>query len=680
MVRLAGASVLVLTACVSVACSQPLHELRERYRALASAVELEVTSVGIDLLSFDDDYVLGDAHSDPRPIAQLKVLTKGWRTIASPMFEEDAHITVQKSDDVVAFDLSGEMRERDARDAAKMLRGRWRWHQRIKFAMGNRIELRCEIEQLAPPTQTIISDGYRLQFILPRKQVLGERTPENIHEPGKEVVVQLRDGGEVRTPFGGKPNILQHPAMVWLPFDGKRIAFVFEGDINAIEFWNGGWRQTMNLFLKRARQINARVTLDLSELQPKVSEVVCELVPPRPMPWLKARLPKRRLPSEFLRFVQHAPTIIAYDKLQRHVPIDEKDKFMREVAKHFEVIEMAVAWTDWRYELWSHDEKARKHAEEIIRETQEWIDAAHRNGVLVAISLLTSPGTSRYEVHRVPQFQGEYFDPHTGRFVRDKHFFDWASERAREYAYRAWRAVAERLRDVDFLFFNEPHFRLRPWHRLPLFSEAALNDFRHYLGNEKALFPAKPYCKPTLRTKNDATIADWRRWEDWVAHVYARMLRIQAKAFADANRANPRYRGAIWFQNVEWVGAKWGVDLDKVFAIPEITYVVAEYCTRSDSPAWRQFRYYAHKHGKRLASFVNFGYYDARAPGRVRYDGTDESFAQAVRMGVSEHVDMMAAYPMWSLLPWSPAFHAERVRLWDEITREYLRRVRKHER
>jgi hypothetical protein len=230
--------------------------------------------------------------------------------------------------------------------------------------------------------------------------------------------------------------------------------------------------------------------------------------------------------------------------------------------------------------------------------------------------------------------------------------------------------VGRRLRDVDLLFFNEPHFTLEPWYEAPFFSESALADFRRYCNDPQARFPAKAWAQPTPRTDNQATIDDWRRWEDWLAHVYARMIATQCEGFARAQQEqnNARYGGAIWFQNVDWVGPRWATDLDLIAAVEGVRYLVAEYCTDETSPDWRKFKYYAHKHRKWAATFVNVGHYDAKSPGGVRYEGTDEGFERAAGLGVREHAALLCAYPMWSFYPWSPAYHAARVEAWDRQT------------
>jgi len=183
--------------------------------------------------------------------------------------------------------------------------------------------------------------------------------------------------------------------------------------------------------------------------------------------------------------------------------------------------------------------------------------------------------------------------------------------------------------------------------------------------------PAKPWTPETNRTDPTATVDDWLEWRRWIATLYQRRMRLCTDAFTDANRGNPRYGGAIWFQNAEWVGLPWGCDLDLLCQVPGISYFVCEYCTDPWADIWQQFRYWTSKHNKKLSSFVNLGYYSPDAPGRLRFEGSDEGFRKAVRMGVDESVDMIALYHSDALVPSSPAYHAERTRIWDEVTRPY---------
>jgi len=366
--------------------------------------------------------------------------------------------------------------------------------------------------------------------------------------------------------------------------------------------------------------------------------------------------------------IQHAPKRTKLDP-------EGTERKVRELAKHFDVVELFIAWTDWRHSVgWDKDPAAEATADRVAAKAQEWVDAGLKHGVEMALSTNFGhgePGTGKQETRRQPHFQAETLDPIAGTFHKDRDVFDWANPAACEYARRAWRDAASKIKGVGFLFFNEPHYRLKDGHKAPFFSRSALDDFRRFCRDPAARFPAKPYAKDTDRTDNRATQADWRRWEDWVAAVYARRIRIQAEAVREANRDNPRYKGAIWFQNVLWIGPEWGTDLDLICALPEVKYIVCEYCTDENSEHWKKFKYFAHRHGKKLSSFVNISRYDALAKGRQRFQGTDETFRRAVHMGVRENVDMISLYSCNVMYPWAEAYHPSRTRIWGEVTRPY---------
>jgi hypothetical protein len=278
------------------------------------------------------------------------------------------------------------------------------------------------------------------------------------------------------------------------------------------------------------------------------------------------------------------------------------------------------------------------------------------------------PGAGSAETARQPQFQGDSFDPLTGAFRKDPRFFDWGNPRAVESARRAFADCARLVGPVAYLFFNEPHWNVGTWYELPLFSESALADFPRFTRDSQARFPGMRWAADSPRTNNHAGPQDWVRWLDRVQACFARSIQAQAEGFARANAENPDFGGAIYFQNVDWVGPTYAVDLDRIAALPEITWLCAEYVTDANAPAWKRFKYTAQKHHKQLSSFVNIGHYDSASPGRVRYQGTDSAFESAVRMGPEEHAPMVTLYPAGSLNRASPGYNKARTEIWDRLT------------
>ncbi len=628
------------------------------------AVECEFTRTHLDVLKWRDRFVIGDPHSDPRPAARLMLLTDGWRRLAEPDAAGADEPVVQITDDCFTIEMSGVMHE--IGDGP----GRWRWRQLWTVERAGRLRLHYELAQLAQPAQRWWL--HRISLIGNRAELFVTWPNKDQHTPGKPIPIMTRDGNEVTPLFGGEGNIVRAPREVHLPHSGYEVVLRPDDSASSVELWNGWWQQCINFELPVRDEVAAELEIDLTQM-PQVDDprLMVVALSEAAQPWLEAELPPLQHVGPPLRFAQSAPSIIAWDEV-RVRRVEELERFFAEMAPHFDVMELPIAWTDWKWDLgWDRDAAARAHAEAIAAEARKQIEIAHRHGIRLAVSLNfggSGPGTGKIETRRQPQYQGETFDPETGEFVRAPEFYDWGNQEAVARARQAWEDAARLIGPVGYLFFNEPCWRLTTWYRVPMFSQAALEDFRAFTGDAQARFPAKPWAAQSARTDNTAGPEDWDRWRGWLSACLARMVRVEAEAFAAANAGNPDYGGAIYFQNVSWTGPQWAVDLDRIAAIPEVTWLCAEYVTRADAPAWRMFRYYAARHGKQLSSFVNVGYYDPDRPGRVRYEGTDESFEAAVRMGIDEGAGMVTLYPADSLDGGSDAFNAARTAIWDRLT------------
>ncbi|MBM4080213.1 MAG: hypothetical protein FJ278_10985, partial [Planctomycetes bacterium] len=635
----------IALALVVPASSAMAHE----YLVTCGPLEVQMSDRGVEAVVCRDRFVFGDAFSNPRPAIDLHLLTDKWQRLARVAESQlEPCQMLEQSPERAKFKASGVM----AQAAGP---GQWRWTQEWTMEAVGRMALRYELREEAAPDKPIRQN--RISFIVDRNQVLTPAKDIRADTPGKPITLLERGGNEVATTFSGPDGSTRQPAAIRLPFGDNQVSFRVGENASYLQTWNAGWRQAVNVdFAPPKPSVECRVEIDLSALVGEQARLRVERIEPRPTPWLTEPIPPLPKPAEPLRLVQCTPAINQWHGGDKLNP-EETRKLATEIAKHFDVVELHTSWADWQFGVgWDKDQKARETADRLAAKVREWIDIGHECGLRLALGMNFGggePGTGPHETRRLPQFQAETFGPETGEFKKAEQQFDWASEKAREFAYQAWSAAAAKMKGVDCLFFNEPHYRLLTWYEAPFFSEAALADFRSFCRDPDARFPAKPYAKPTLRTDNNATLADWRRWEDWVADVYARQIALQCRAVADANRDNPRYRGGIWFQNVEWVGPEWGTDLDKICAIPEVRYIVCEYCTNAASPNWKKFRYFAAKHGKLVSSFVNIGWYDAKAPGRVRYQGTDADFEAACRMGVAENAPMISLYPIDSFYPWS---------------------------
>jgi hypothetical protein len=628
------------------------------------ALECEFTASHLDIIRWRDQPVIGDAFSDPRPTVQPYLLKRGWGRLAGLNSGETRAPQVERSDDRVVVRLGGVAAEDN--DGP----GRWQWQQTWTFTRAGVLSLDYHLHQLTAPREEWWL--HRLQLIGNRNELFVRPPTADQKPPGKPVPIHTRDGQDVSPPFGGEGNVVRAPETVRLPYAGHEVILRPDASARSVELWNAWWRQCVNFEWPVGPDVTTHFEIDLSDL-PQIPDPTLTVAPvlQETQPWLTEDIPPLPPVERTLRFAQNTPGVIAWDKVRAHSE-EELETFFAEMAPHFDVMELGVAWTDWKWDLnWETNAAARAHAEGIAAEVQKQVRIAGKHGIKIALSLNfggAGPGVGNAETARQPQFQGETFDPLTGEFRKAPRFFDWGSAQAVESARRAFADCARLVGSVGYLFFNEPHWSVGTWYELPLFSEAALADFRRFTGDAQARFPAKPWAVDSPRTDNHAGAQDWARWLDWVQACFAHSIQVQAEGFARANAQNPQYGGAIYFQNVDWVGPKYAVDLDRIATLPEITWLCAEYVTNANAPAWKRFKYVAQKHHKQLSSFVNIGYYDSASPGRVRYQGTDAAFESAVRMGLEERVPMITLYPAESLNSASPGFSKTRTEIWDRLT------------
>lgn len=640
----------------------------ERVIVTLGALEAEFTPAGLDVLWWRDRHVFGDAHDDRRPVTGPELLRPGWRSAVA--LTESEPIELEERPGVVTVRLAGRFEELAGGP------GRWAWRQTWTLDSDGRLSLEWSVVEEAPPHTPVWL--HRWAFAGNRYELFVTPPTADTKPPGKPIPIERADGSLVSPPFGGEGNMVDEPRRVGLPYAGHTVTIHVDRAAR-VELWNGWWAQRVHFFLPPVGREPAptRFEVDLSELPQVVGERLA--VARRPAvawPWDDGEPPPLPRTERPLRIGQNAPGIIAWGEV-RAAPAAEQDHFFAAVAPYFDGLELPIAWTDWKADLWDRDPAARAHADAIAAAARAEIDRAAAHGLRIAVSLNfgeSGPRCGKIETRRQPEFQGETFDPLTGTFARSPERYDWANPMAVEAARRAWRDAAQRIGPFDWLFFNEPVDRLQPWYEAPYFSAAALADFREFVGDPAARFPAKPYAAPSDRTDNQAGEADWERWRQWRLHIYARRIQALTEAVAEAQAGNPDYRGAIYFQHVGWAVPAYGVDLERIAAIPGISLLVAEYVTDARADAWRRFKYHAVRHRKALGSFVNLGYYDPDRPGRVRVEGTDESFRQAVQMGIDEGVAALTLYPVSAMVADDPGFHAARTAIWAELANAYAGR------
>ncbi|MGC9319545.1 MAG: hypothetical protein ACP5KN_16055 [Armatimonadota bacterium] len=642
----------LLTACyLSVMVAAPAGGAW--YDVTAGPVEMRLSETRVERILVRDRYVFGDQREYRGPAVAPELLDDQWSSVlaegdrrAPELLEQDAERATVR--------LAGTLRGTQG--------GVWPWHMDLTLFAEGRILVEYMVRQDKAPAEP--PAYHRLAFTYPFEQALGPgRRPEHVHEPGRPVTVTDRVGESRTVPFGAEPNTISAPATIALPWDGQQVTMQLGDSVSRVELWQGGWAQRINLFLPPATdEVTARVEIDLGPLARRSLMPVSLHETPDHLDRWRAHPPERLPePERVLRMVQSLP---AY----REMTDEEMDQHCRELAPHFDVVQLHWAYWPWRYLQAREDEQAREYLDGKIRLIQRWVDACRRAGLEAALSVNWSPPVANpKELRDRPELQAERFEPETGEFVKVEEAFDWGNAEAAELAADALRDIAGRITGLTYQWFDEPTYRLHTWHQAPFFSEACLEDYRRFTGDPAALFPAKPYAVATGRTDNGATREDWDSWRRWVASVYTRMIRGWVEAVEQANAAIPDYKGAIWFQHHQWWGPDYGIDLDRIFAIPGITWVVCEYCTNAEDPNLKAFRHYAIRHGKRLSTFVNVGWYDASQPGRVRYQGTLEDYRRALEFCFAQNAGAITAYPSWSFYTFGDAYNPDRVRIWDEV-------------
>ena len=420
---------LILASCSCAGAQTPEPPLQ----VMLGAIECEFTRAHLDVLKWRDQFVIGDPHSDPRPAARLMLLTDGWRRLAEPDAAHADPPAVEITDERFTIEMSGVMHE--VADGP----GRWRWRQVWTVEREGRLHLAWEVAQLAEPAQRWWR--HRISLIGNRAELFVTWPRRDDHTPGRPIPIIARDGAEATPLFGGEGNIARAPREVRLPHAGHEVVLRPDESASSVELWNGWWQQCINFELPVRDEVRVEFEVDLSGL-PQVddSRLMVAALEETSRPWLEAEIPPLERTGPPLRCAQGTPSIIAWAEV-RVRPEEELERFFAEMAPHFDVMELPIAWTDWKWDLgWDADPAARAHAEAIAAEARKQIEIARRHGISLAVSLNfggSGPGTGRAETRRQPDLQGERFDPETGEFIKVPEAHDWGNPEAAARARRA---------------------------------------------------------------------------------------------------------------------------------------------------------------------------------------------------------------------------------------------------
>lgn len=393
-----GRLLAILTLCAAI----PAAAQQAPFSLTFGAVDCEFTRCGLDTIRWRDRPVFGDLAEDPRPAVQFVLLKQGWSQLAAPTLDGADEPRVQRTEDAVTVELSGTMTETGGGP------GRWEWSQTWQVKRSGLLSVDYSVRQLAAP-----QEGWwlhRLALIGNRDELFVEPPNQDLDTPGKPIPIETRAGSQVAPPFGGKDSIVRDPARVRLPFAGQEVLITCDLQARSVELWNGWWRQNVNFELPVREQVSAHFEFDISQLPqtPQPTFILSPIVR-EPEPWAGAEIPPFPPVQRPLRFAQNAPTIIAWGEVRGHGE-QELERFYAEMQKHFDILELMVGWTDWKWDLdWNKDEGARKHAEAIAAEVRKQIRIAHKHGMKLALSLNfggSGPGTGSIETRRQPPVPG----------------------------------------------------------------------------------------------------------------------------------------------------------------------------------------------------------------------------------------------------------------------------------
>lgn len=362
-------------------------------------------------------------------------------------------------------------------------------------------------------------------------------------------------------------------------------------------------------------------------------------------------------PTTSHKVIAAAQSILSVE--YRNKTDEEIERGVERVAAHADLVEFGTnGGSDW--------------LPDFTDRFQEYLDVAHQHGLDLAFQTCGYPGSWAEWLDEHPEYIAWRLQP-DGSFVEATYHMEEcggalaASKRiditnplAVSYMADQFRATLSRIRDLDYVFYDEDNLQwphLWPnYYDSPTYSDAALQYFRDYLvsqygpSSSNARFPVDdqvtitPENEHKLVYTTDST--DWDRWYDWRAVAFANWLNAMSQAAAEANVDNPRYKGAIYFcsSNLPWDRLS-GVDLDLVLDSPYITWLIIEEHGGYDDyniPEWEiaEGKRIADAHGKNYGTYVLVYHYYTEPMQNI----APERMVEQMRMGLEYGAQMLVAY------------------------------------
>lgn len=359
-------------------------------------------------------------------------------------------------------------------------------------------------------------------------------------------------------------------------------------------------------------------------------------------------------------------------------PEKDIEKFFQEISPHFNVIEVHFWNGFWK--------------EETMKRAQKVIDTAHKYGMRVAISIWEYPNDNDrspwwYHAYVLGQKSGKPRDiVNTVPFVKPT--LDRTNPFAMRYMSLKYREQLQRLRDVDYIFFNEDMLQkwsvdwpslYTPYYESPTWSWMALESWRSWLvahrGEEYAFrkLPVadKKYVNEFTELNSDP--AYLKDWQEWRQDVFANYLQTMAKQGYEAYKGNPNYHGAIYFQwQYIWDRDRHGVDLVNISQWSEqyVAMYVVEHgegidAHRNEDSA-RFVSNIARAYRKNFGGFVSFYRYFTGSHTPL------ETVKHEFELAVTYNAQMITSFNVETFYSGSQWYNPPTIKVWDDLVKKYI--------
>lgn len=359
-------------------------------------------------------------------------------------------------------------------------------------------------------------------------------------------------------------------------------------------------------------------------------------------------------------------------------PEKDMDKFFSDLSKHFNVVEVHFWNGFWK--------------EETIKRAQKVIDTAHKHGMRVAVSVWEYPSDDEsspwwYHAHVLDDATGRTRDV-VNKIPFSQPTLDRSNPFAMRYMFLKYREQLKRLRDVDYVFFNEDLLQKwsEPWPSLktpyddsPTYTWMALESFRTWMverHGEKYAFRKLPvrdkkYVNEFTELTNDTFY--WKQWQEWRQDVFAYYIQGMAKQGYEAYKGNPNFHGTIYFQWQTVLSKdEHGVDLTNISQYPEqnIAMFVVEHAEALNKKGIEDSaRFVAEickKYRKSFGGFVSF----------YRYFNSEHTPLDVVQfefeIAVKYNAQMITSFNAQTFYTASPLYNADTVKLWDNLVKNHI--------